>query len=150
MVRLRTDLRRLARDKAGASAVEFALVAPVLCMVAAGTVDAGRYIARTIEVNAAAQAGADYAKVAGWNAAGIAGVVRNAAKGSVTALPAVLSQGCAVSGAIVAPSGARCPEGDLPGRFVTVRAQTTFTPLAPWPAIPLPSRITADAQVRIP
>jgi Flp pilus assembly protein TadG len=152
LVRLRADIRRLRRDEAGASAVEFALLAPVLCLLAAGVIDTGIYIVRTMEVNAAAQAGADFALANGWNAAGVAAAVQNATNSplAITANPApTLTNGCLQNGAVVQAAGQLCPDGEAAGQFVTVEARAPFTTLMPWPGLETHNQISARAQVRI-
>ena len=53
------------KDKRGSSAVEFALVAPVLLLLMLGTIDFGRLLWMTTTVEHAATAGARYAGVRG-------------------------------------------------------------------------------------
>jgi Flp pilus assembly protein TadG len=150
LLRLWTDLQRLARDTNGASAVEFALIAPALCVLVAGAIDTGLLLVRTMEVNAAAQAGADFALNRGWDAAGIQNAVTSATGSSVITAPApTLTSGCVVSGVVAAPTGALCANGAPPGNYVTASAEAPFSPIAPWPGIDLPNRLTSQARVRI-
>lgn len=148
-----TDLRGLARDQGGASAVEFALLAPVLFALLAGTIDATVLIVRQMEVRAAAQAGADYALARGWNPAGVAAAVTTATDtpASVSAAPApALTIGCVVGQAIVAPSGSNCPDGSAPGRYVTVSARADFKPIVPGFRLFAAQEIVSNAVVRVP
>lgn len=144
-------MSRLARDGRGASAVEFALIAPILLLMTAGLIDGSRLIIRTMQVRAAAQAGADYALRNGWNAAAIQAAVTSATPLGATASPAPTeTRGCISNGAVVASGGANCPNGGAAGEFVTVWAQAPFSPLMKWPGAPLPSQLTAQAEVRVP
>ncbi|HEX3700485.1 MAG TPA: TadE/TadG family type IV pilus assembly protein [Phenylobacterium sp.] len=142
-------LSRLRRDPRGASAVEFALIAPMLFVLAAGAVDGSRFIIQTMQARAAAQAGADFALRHGWDASGIQGAVTAATALPVTATPAPTeATGCVVSG-LVANAG--CPaNGPSVGTFVTVSAQNSFAPLLAWPGLPASSTINAQAEIRIP
>lgn len=152
MFRLRTDLRRLGRDEAGASAVEFALLAPVLFLIAAGAIDTTTMIVRNMEVKAAAQAGADYALAHGWDAAKIENAVKTATGSplQILALPSpALAKGCVSGQAVVAPPGPLCASGGAPGDYVTVAAQAAFTPIMPWPGLGGAKDLTAKATVRI-
>jgi Flp pilus assembly protein TadG len=143
---------RLGGDRRGAAAVEFALIAPVLLLIMAGLVDGSRFIVQTMQVNAAAQAGADFAQRNGWNPTGIQTAVTGATPLTITASPApAQATGCVVSGAIVAPTGGACPAGGgPPGDFVTVSAQKPFTSLLNWPGLTAKPTISAQAVVRIP
>lgn len=132
--------------------MEFAFLAPVLCLLTAGTIDAGLFILRSMEVNAAAQAGADFALVNGWNAAGIQTAVQTATDSplAITATPAPsLMDGCVSGDAVVAAGGTTCPDGEAAGRFVTVDARAPFTTFMPWPGLDSHTEITARARVRI-
>jgi Flp pilus assembly protein TadG len=150
--RLRRGLAGLSKDRRGAAAVEFALIAPILLLLMAGLVDGSRYIVQAMQVNAAAQAGADFAVRNGWNAAGITTAVTTATPLAVTASPApTQGAGCAVGTAVQAAVGGSCPNGGgAPGNFVLVSAQKAFTPIMPWPGLPRQPTLSAQARVRIP
>lgn len=140
----------LVRDEGGATAVEFALLAPVLLLMLAGLVDASRLIAQSMQVKAAAQAGADYAQRHGWNAAGVEAAVVQATPLSVAAAPAPeLTTACVSRLALVPATGPTCAAGGAPGRFVRVGASATFTPLFPWPGLPAAPSLTARALARV-
>jgi Flp pilus assembly protein TadG len=79
--------RRLAHDRRGAAAMEFALVAPVLCLVFAGIVDLGNMVYTRMRVRDALNTGAQHALVQAQDltaakgaqlAADVARIVRNA------------------------------------------------------------------------
>jgi Flp pilus assembly protein TadG len=146
-----SELSRTLRDRRGTSAVEFALVAPVLLLMMAGLIDGSRLIVRTMQVRAAAQAGADYALGHGWDFGQIQAAVRSATPLAAEPLPAPAeTQGCVSEGVVAPTAAATCPNGGAAGRFVTVWAKAPFSPLMAWPGVPLPKQVTAQAQVRIP
>lgn len=131
-------------------AVEFALLAPVLLLLTAGLIDGGRLVVRTLQVKTAAQAGADYARVVGWNATAIAQAVTDATPLAAQAVPAPsIATGC-VAGGVIVPGAGGCAGGGSAGRYVTVRAEAPFRTLMPWPGLPEPTRVHAQAVVRIP
>jgi Flp pilus assembly protein TadG len=140
----------LGADRRGVAAVEFALIAPVLLLLAAGLIDGSRFIVQTMQVKAAAQAGADYARAHGWDAAGIAGAVTAATSIAVSASPApTQTPACIANGNLVAPPGATCAAGGTPGNFVTIAAQAPFAPIMPWPGFSRPTTVSAHAFVRL-
>jgi len=140
----------LGADRRGVAAVEFALIAPVLFLLAAGLIDGSRFIVETMQVKAAAQAGADFARKNGWDAAGIATAVTSATSITVSADPAPTQTAACVSGAnLVAPSGATCAAGGTPGNFIAVAAQAPFAPIMPWPGLSQPTTVAARALVRL-
>ncbi|TMJ54449.1 MAG: pilus assembly protein, partial [Alphaproteobacteria bacterium] len=59
-------VRNLARDIRGVAAIEFAIVAPMLVLAMVCTADLGLGIYRKMQVQNAAQAGAEYAIVHGY------------------------------------------------------------------------------------
>jgi Flp pilus assembly protein TadG len=144
--------RRLARDERGAAALEFALLTPVLVLLVGGVVDCSRLIAQTLQVAAAAQAGADYAQRRGWDLQGVTTAVSAATPIAAAASPApTLLTACVSGGDIVSTTAAACSGGDAPGRFVTVSARAPFSPLFPGVGeLVLPQTVSAQATVRIP
>jgi Flp pilus assembly protein TadG len=146
-----TGIKGLARARSGAAGVEFALLLPVLVLLLMGMFDYGALAYQTMQVSAAAHAGADYALHSGWNLTAVQSAVTNATTlASVSATPApTLSQGCITNGALVITTGSSCPSGGTPGSYVVINAQAPFSPLVIWSAFGLPSTITAKAVVRI-
>jgi len=144
-------LRRLIESRDGAAGVEFALLAPMLILLFAGLVDVSRLISQTMQVRAAAQAGADWAQRNGWDAAGVQTAVVNATTlKSVTATPApTLIRACVSAGQITPTTAATCSAGTPPGEFVSVRASAPFKGVVPWPGVVLPSSLAASAMVRV-
>lgn len=142
--------QRLAADRCGAAAVEFALVLPVLILLLIGMFDYGALAFQTMEVQAAAHAGADYAIHNGWNSSGIQTAVTGATTLTITASPAPqLSNGCLSGNTVVFTTGSSCSSGGAPGSYVIVNAQTAFSPMIAWSALSLPTTVSAQAVVRI-
>lgn len=144
-------LRRLIGSRDGSAGVEFALLAPMLLLLFAGLVDVSRLISQTMQVRAAAQAGADWAQRNGWNAAGVQTAVTSATTlKSITATPApTLIRACVAAGQITPTTAATCSAGGTPGEFVSVRASAPFKGVVPWPGVVLPSSLGASAMVRV-
>ena len=143
-------VQRLAGDRRGVAGVEFALALPVLMLLLVGMFDYGTLAFQTMEITAAAHAGADYAMHNGWNASAIQTAVTSATSLSVTASPAPqLSNGCLSGNTVVFTTGSSCSSGGTPGSYVIVNAQTPFTPLVAWSGLTLPTTLSAQAVVRI-
>lgn len=150
----RTRLATLAGDRSGATVLEAALVAPMLLVTMAGMIDGGRVILQQMQLQAAAQAGADYARGQGGDLTGVAGAVRASTGLAVTLTPPPrLQEGCATSGGIVAAvkKKDKCTgSGNSdPGTYVIVTVQMPFTTLAPWPGLTWKPTMSATAAVRI-
>jgi Flp pilus assembly protein TadG len=162
--RLGRHLRRLLGTEgctAGVAAIEFGIIAPVLAVALVCTIDLSLGVYRKMEVQNSAQTGAEYALAHGFDATAIASATRNAttwtqhdAQGNtiqaVTATPTpVQFCGCAsASGVTSATCGTPCPSGVLPGTYVTVSAQGTYTTLMPYPMLPTSFVFTAQSTVR--
>src|SRR6059036_1271609 len=86
---LRRFLGTHARSTAGVALVELAIIAPLLTLAVIGTADLGFGIYRKMQVQAAAQAGMEYAIVKGFTVSGISSAVASATPFTgVQALPA--------------------------------------------------------------
>src|SRR4051812_47293628 len=140
----------LGADRRGVAAVEFALIAPVLLLLVAGLIDGSRLIVQTMQVKAAAQAGADSPRKSGWTAAAISTAVTSATSISVSPTPAPAQSTACVSGMTITPSaGPTCAAGGTPGTFITVAAQAPFAPIMPWPGLSPSTAVAAQAVVRV-
>ena len=142
--------RSLWRHRRGNAAIELALLAPPLMLLAVGTVDYGLAMYNQIQVQNAAQAGAEYVLKHGYSVSGITSAVTSATPLTVSATPAAtLTCGCP-SGTTVAPAtcGTNCPSGLAAGNYVTVNAKATYTTLVPYPGISNGYTLTASSTVR--
>jgi Flp pilus assembly protein TadG len=95
----------------GASAVEFALVLPLLLLLICGIVDFGRLLNVQLTLSAAAREGAR------WAALGQSGVAARVATAAPGLSPAV--------------SATSCPSGAAIGQNATVTATLTYTFITP-------------------
>jgi Flp pilus assembly protein TadG len=134
----------------GTAAIEFALLLPALMALLLGMADYATLISRTMQVDAAAQAGADWAARNGWDARG---VLRAADRGLAT-LDSAHSRarvvtGCLQPGARIAAATGKCADGDPPGRYVLVTVTARSMPLLLRSGQLLPHRVTGSALVRI-
>ncbi|HYM04782.1 MAG TPA: TadE/TadG family type IV pilus assembly protein [Stellaceae bacterium] len=152
MTHLTQAVARLLRGRQGSSAVEFALVLPILIATLTAVVDLGMGFYEQMQVRNAAQAGASYATLHGFQATAIQNAVTSAVPlPGVTALPApTQSCGCATGTGIgAAACNSTCPNGQTAGTYVSVSAQVTFRPFLPYPFLGSPLVLTGQASARI-
>src|SRR5438093_7316294 len=122
-------LARLGRAVNGNAAVEFGLVAPILMGLLIPVADLGIAFSEEIQVQQAAQAGAQYALLHGYDSTAITSAVTNGTVLSgVSASPApTQSCGCPTGTAITsATCGSTCSNGETAGSYVFVNAQATY------------------------
>ena len=143
---------RFGADVRGVAAIELSIIAPTLALALICTADLGLGIYRNMQVQNAAQAGAEYAVAHGFVAESITTAVQAAtALSGISASPAP-SQFCgcpSATGVAVATCGATCPGGSTVGTYVTVSALATYRTLLPYPALPSSFALTAQSTVRI-
>ena len=131
--RLRRSLRRsrrlIGRDDKGAAAVEFGLLVPFLGLSLLATTDLGLALYRKMQVEDAAQAGAQYAIAHGFDAAAITNAVASATNSSAVSATPAPTQFCGCptgSGIGTVTCGSVCTGGATAGTYTTVYAQGNF------------------------
>lgn len=144
------QLRRLLRAADGMSAVEFGLAAPILMAILSPVVELGQAFHQQMEVQNAAQAGAQYALRHGWDSASI----QNAASAATpVAITTSSSEGCycptasGMGAAVTCQSS--CADGTSAGTYVTVDTQSTYTSTLPYSLLGSSATLSAQAAVRI-
>ena len=147
------ELRR-ARD--GVSTVEFAFVSAILCILTLGVVDFGFGFWQSMQVQNAAQAGAQYAMInpgssntsissAVTSATGLTGIT------VATGYPQT-SCGCP-TGSTTSPTGMTwgvtcgsvCGVGGTAQTYKLIRAQKSYSTFMTWPGLSNPMTLTATA-----
>jgi Flp pilus assembly protein TadG len=148
-------LAAFGRARDGVAAVEFGLLAPMLLLIVAASLDLGLAYSAQIKVQQAAQAGAQYALLHGFDSTKITTAVTSATSLSVNATPAPTQQCGCLTGSTVTLSGTppclvTCGNGVTPGTYVQVNAQASYTPLIPYATLlSSPTTLSSQAQVRI-
>jgi Flp pilus assembly protein TadG len=140
------------RGTHGAAAIELAVLAPVLVMVTVVTADLGMGIYRNMQVQAAAQAGAEYAVAHGFNAGGITNAIAIATPlAGISASPAPRQFcGCGSSTGIAETTcDTACASGARTATYVTASAQSVYQTLLPYPLLPSAFTLTAQSTVRM-
>ncbi len=135
----------------GSAVMEFSIAAPVLAIIFVPLIDVGMAVYQQMQVQDAAQAGAQYAMRHGWNSSAIQSAVTSATALSVNATPAPSkSCGCPDSSSVSAATcGSTCSDGQTAGTYVTVGAQVTYTPLLPYPTMGNSITLSAQTTARI-
>jgi Flp pilus assembly protein TadG len=116
---------------AGTALVEVAIIAPVIIIMIICLSDVGLFAFRQMEVQHAAQAGAQYASKHAYNSSSISSAVQHDATFTISAAPAP-SQFCAcptatgLTNAGTPPCTSTCTGGGVAGTYVTVSAQATY------------------------
>ena len=149
---LARGLFRLSSDIDGVAAIELSIIAPMLVLALVCTADLGLGIYRNMQVQNAAQAGAEYAVTHGYVTDSIVSAVQNAtALSGISASPAPNQFcGCAsATGVTSAACGSTCTGGSAAGTYVTVSALATYRTLLPYPVLPSSFTLTAASTVRI-
>jgi Flp pilus assembly protein TadG len=145
---------------AGVALIEFTIFLPIVVVMSIYTMDFGLLIWRKMEVQHAAQAGAQYAMVHGYSSppSSISSAVTNATTAfTISASPAPNQFcGCPTSTGVTqiaagsCASGSNC-SGSVAGTYVTVSAQaTSYKSLTPYGLVPSSwGNLTAQSTVRI-
>jgi Flp pilus assembly protein TadG len=147
-------MRALTRSRDGTSAIELAIILPIIVAMIVPLTDLGMGAYAKMQVQNAAEAGAEYAAKNGFNAANIGTAVTSATSMSGLSANPAPSQSCAcVSGTTITnttapPCSTGCASGSE-GVFVTVNAQASYTLLFPYPGITSPVALNATSVVRI-
>jgi Flp pilus assembly protein TadG len=149
---IRDFASRLRRDQSGTAAVELGLVAIMLAGIITPLVDFGMGTYTKMRVQSAAEAGAQYALVHGYDAPTIKTVAQSATKlgTNVTVTVPALSCYCITGNAIAKPAvgcATTCANGNPPGSFVEIDTTYVYTPiLAPGSPLTLTGSSLARLQ----
>jgi Flp pilus assembly protein TadG len=144
---------------AGAALVEFAICTPLFVALLIGSMDFGLYIFQQMEVEHAAQAGAQYiiasmASQNGYTSSNASSAVTHATSFTQISASPAPSQfcGCPSSTGVQKLTAANCSQGHCTtgtiGTYVTVAAQATYNPIV-ISSMFATTTLSASATVRI-
>jgi Flp pilus assembly protein TadG len=157
---LRRVIRRLTAGEDGAALVEFTILAPMLVVASIYTMDFGLYFYNKMELQNAAQAGAQWA-IANrvFNSADIATATKNATTFSASNITVTSVQfcGCPSTTGVTqistgaCPGGTTCADGSTTGTYVTITATptTAYHSFIPYGLIASTYDLTAQSTARI-
>lgn len=140
------------RAAAGSAAIEFGLSVPLLLIMLMGLVELGSAMYGAMQVYDSVEAGALYAAKNGFDSAGISAAVTNATgTPGITATPAPVEFcGCPdASGIVETACTTTCNDGKPPGQYARISAALAHQTILPYPALPLPTTLTAQSIVRL-
>ena len=143
------------RAERGTAAVEFAMAAPILLGLLTPVADLGIAFSEQIQVQQAAQAGAQYALFHPWNSHSVTdisnAVTSASALSGISALPAPQQMcGCPNGSTIkTATCSSTCPDGSVAGYYAVVSAQLPYKPKLPYSLLGSGVTLSAKATVRI-
>jgi hypothetical protein len=139
------------RNDNGSVAAEFALMAPIIVLIAVGIADFGMLATRSSGLAATARIGAEYARTYPNDPSGIQNGMQSAMsfKPALT-FPASFPWSCECDDKTPIACSRSCATVGRPGPnrvFIRITASQPFTPLVPWPGIP--AMLTATMEVRL-
>lgn len=147
----------LQREPCGAALVEFALILPFLILLTVGLFDLGFGFWQYMQVQAAAEAGAQYAGLHPTDTAGITTAVTSGT--GTSGISATSSQVCGCAGNDPFKVGdwisnkcvpaVTCASGNAPAVYALVNAQLSYSPVLPYPGLPDPMTLNGHAYRRI-
>ena len=143
---------RALKETTGVAAVEFGLMIPLFGLMLISVTDIGLGVYRKMQVESAAQAGAQYAVVRGFDASAISTAVTSAINATaVTANPSPTKFcGCATSSSIsTVACGTTCPGGAMAGTYATVSAQASYATILDYRVVPATYTFNAQSTVRL-
>jgi Flp pilus assembly protein TadG len=149
---LRRFVKGCEEGVSGAAAVEFAIIVPVLLVLLVFTIDLSIGFYRKMQVQNAAQAGAQYAAVHGFDATSVSIAILSATSFSGIAASPAPSQfcGCPTStGVTTTTCGSSCASGSAPGTYVRASTVGSYNTVFSYPGIPKPFNFIGQATVRL-
>lgn len=149
---LRRSLFRLGglrRDRRGVTAVEFAIIAPIMVGMFVSVVDLGLGLYTQVQVANAAQAGAAYAMQKGYNSDAMTTVAQSSTR--LTGLTVATTQFCgcpSATGVTTTACTASCSDGLTAGTFAQVNVSKVYSTLLAYPGLPTTINISEQAVAR--
>jgi hypothetical protein len=135
----------------GSVAAEFALMAPIIVLIAAGIADFGMLATKSAGLAATARIGAEYARIYPADTSGIEHAMQSAMSfAPALTFPAGFPRSCECGDATPIACSQSCATVGRPGPnrvFIRITANQPFAPLVPWPGIP--TMLTGMMEVRL-
>jgi hypothetical protein len=138
------------RGKSGIAAIEFAVIAPLLLLLFVCITDLGLGVYANMQVGIAAQYGAQYALVNGYDANAINLAVKSSSD-LVLGVSSTKFCGCAGgdNGVVQLTCKTNCDDGSPAGTYVRVSVKHTYATLLPYPWLPSSFALAAKSTMRL-
>jgi Flp pilus assembly protein TadG len=118
------------RDARGASIVETAILLPTLLLLTAGSADLAMGVSAKMKTQQAADRAMEYATVGGLEKLSTADIQSEAATAaSVATTSVIVTKWLECNGDTNATFDAGCADGEIVGRYVSVRISNSYTPI---------------------
>ncbi|MDH5722031.1 MAG: pilus assembly protein [Alphaproteobacteria bacterium] len=132
----------------GASAVEFALLAPILITLLVGTIDYGYYIVQRMELQSVATSVAEYVMIK-QNDDNLVTVAGEVYSGNPLDITVTSSYQCQCEGGAPAACPLSCPGDDYQRRYVVVTVSQMHNILFPYPGFDSSVNLQSTARMRV-
>jgi Flp pilus assembly protein TadG len=143
-------IRRLQCDSRGIAAVEFAMIVPILLLMFVCISDFGIGIYTNMQVENAAQYGAEYAVVNGYDTSAITNAVRGSTSLNNISVSPTQFCGCPSGSSITSTScTATCSDGSTAGTFVQVSVAHDYSTLISYPGLPASFHLASQSTARL-
>jgi len=149
MRHLRQRTRTIRQDERGVTAVEFAIIGPILVGMFVSIVDLGLGLYNQVQLANAAQAAADYAMQKGYNSDAMTTVAKAATR--LTGVTVTNSQFCGCpssSGVTTTTCGSSCGDGLTAGTFAQITATKDYSTLLQYPGLPATFHLSETSLAR--
>ena len=141
---------KIRRDESGVTAVEFAIIGPILIGMFVSIVDLGLGLYNQVQLANAAQAAADYAMQKGYNSDAMTTVAQAATR--LAGVTVANSQFCGCpssSGVTTITCGSSCSDGLTAGTFARTTTTKDYSTLLQYPGLPATFHLSETSLARV-
>ena len=147
---LRAHSWKFLRANEGMASIEFAILGSLLIVMLVFALDFSLALVNGMQVENAAQAGAQYAAVHGWDSAAITSAALSATPSpDITISPSNFCGCPSASGIATASCNSVCSDGSTAGTYVSVSATRNYATFLQYPGLPESFTLSSVSTVRI-
>jgi len=145
---MKTFFESYKRNSDGASAVEFALLAPIFILMIVGTVDMGMYVLQKTQLHNTVHTSAVYVARAADDES-LQTIAQETHQGNFEDITVTSAFECECADGAVLSCPASCGSDDYQRRYVLVSGTGSYSSLFPYPGIPQSITISTQSRVRV-